>query len=124
MKILNSKVILTLLVCAVFVCGVQLAFADPVSAATYKKFDSGNVKINGIGCHYYSTIKGNKIQVGIFYKNKLISFYELDKGKNKVTLYVCDSKGHVKYKQVIKTKKTLKSFYYYFNKLFIKELKS
>ena len=43
-KILNYRLIIAMFLAIVFVCGAQIAFAEPVSAASYKKFDSGTIK--------------------------------------------------------------------------------
>lgn len=65
-RILNYRMILALVLCVVFVCGVQLAFAEPVSAANYKKFDSGKITSEGVTLKYTSYIKGkNNIYQGV-----------------------------------------------------------
>lgn len=85
MKILNSKVIIALFLCTVFVCGVQLAFADPVSAATYKKFDSGKIKAEGITIKYTSYIKGkNNIYMKLTYKGVQLGKIYMTKEKTKI----------------------------------------
>ncbi|MBZ9571136.1 hypothetical protein KQY27_06235 [Methanobrevibacter sp. TMH8] len=87
MKILNKKVIIALLLCAIFVCGVQLAFADPVSAATYKKFDSGQIKSDGITLKYVSYIKGkNDIYMKLNYKGITLGKIYMTKGKTKIKM--------------------------------------
>lgn len=87
MKFLNSKVIIALLLCAVFVCGTQLAFADPVSAATYKKFDSGKIKSDGITMKYTSYIKGkNNICMKLSYMGITLGKIYMTKGKTKIKI--------------------------------------
>ena len=48
-NILNRRLLIAIFLCAVIVCGLQLAFAEPVSAAKYKKFDSGKLNLMGFG---------------------------------------------------------------------------
>lgn len=120
-KFLNSRVIIALFLCSVFVCGAQLAFTDTVSAASYKKFDSGKITSEGITLKYTSYIKGkNNIYVKLSYKNKVIGKIYMVKGKTKIT-YTAKFTGQKT--QTTSTKhygKNIKTFY----KQFIKELKS
>lgn len=86
-RILNYRMILALALCVIFVCGVQLAFADPVSAASYKKFDSGKITSDGITIKYTSYIKGkNNIYMKLTYKNVVLGKIYLTRGKTKVTI--------------------------------------
>lgn len=85
-KFLNSRLIIALFLCSVFICGAQLACTDTVSAASYKKFDSGKIKSEGIIIKYTSYIKGkNNIYVKLTYSNKVIGKMYLVKGKTKIT---------------------------------------
>ena len=86
-KTINYKVIIALFLCTVFVCGVQLSITEPVSAAKYKKFDSGKIKSEGMIIKYNSYIKGkNNIYMKLSYgkKNKVLGKIYLTKGKKKV----------------------------------------
>ena len=88
-KIVNYRVLIALFICTVFVCGVQLAFADPVSAATYKKFDSGKIVSEDMTLKYTSYIKGkNNIYVKLTVNNKVIGKIYMIKGKTKITYTV------------------------------------
>lgn len=108
---------LTLFVCVVFVCGVQLACIDSVSAASYKKFDSGKIKSEGITIKYTSYVKGkNNIYVKLTYNNKGIGKIYMTKGKTKIT-YTAKFAGQKTQKTSIKHhKKSIKTFYKKFKK--------
>lgn len=88
-KILDSRMIAALFLCAVFVCGVQLAFAEPVAAASYKKFDSGKITSDGITIKYTSYIKGkNNIYMKLTYKKMVLGKIYMTKGKTKIKMTV------------------------------------
>lgn len=116
-KILNYRTMLALFVCVVFVCGVQLAFVDSVSAASYKKFDSGKMKSDGITLKYSSYIKGkNNIYVKLTYQNQVIGKIYMDKGKTKIK-YTFKFKGQKTQSQSMPHKgKSIKTFYKKFKK--------
>ena len=86
-EIINYKVIMVLFLCAVFVCGTQLAIIEPVSAASYKKFDSGKINSDGIIIKYTSYIKGkNNVYMKLTYgkKNKALGKVYLSRVKTKI----------------------------------------
>ena len=116
-KILNYKVITALFLCAVFVVGVQLAFTEPVYAASYKKFDSGKIKSEGITIKYTSYIKGkNNIYVKLTYQNQVIAKMYMVKGKTMVK-YTAKFVGEKTQTKSIKHNgKSIKSFYKKFKK--------
>ena len=116
-KILNYRIIITLLICTVFVCGVQLAFADSVSAASYKKFDSGKIKSDDMTFKYTSFIKGkNNIYVKLTYENTIIGKFYLNKGKTKVK-YIAKSPGQKTKSYSVKHRgKSIKTLYKQFKK--------
>jgi len=99
-KNLNYRAILALFVCVIFVCSVQLAFAEPVSAASYKKFDSGTIKTDdGATLKYTSYIKGkNNVYIKLAYQKQVIAKIYIDKGKTKVkyTIKVPGQKTQIK----------------------------
>jgi len=116
-KILNYKVITALFLCAVFVVGVQLAFAEPVSAASYKKLDSGKIKSEGITIKYTSYIKGkNNVYIKLTYQNQVIAKMYIDKGKTKVK-YTAKVAGQKAQTKSVKHKgKSIKTLYKNFKK--------
>jgi len=96
---LNYRTILALLVCVMFVCSVQLTFTEPVSAASYKKLDSGKIKTEDATLKYTSYIKGkNNVYIKLTYKNQIIAKIYIDKGKTKVkyTIKVPGQKTQIK----------------------------
>jgi len=116
-KNLNYRAILALLVCVIFVCSVQLAFAEPVSAASYKKFDSGNIKTDDATLKYTSYIKGkNNVYIKLTYQNQIIAKMYIDKGKTKVkyTIKVPGQKSEIK--SVKHKGKSVKTLYKKFKK--------
>jgi hypothetical protein len=116
-KLLNSRVIIALFLCSVFVCGAQLAFTDTVSAASYKKFDSGKIKSEGITLKYTSYIKGkNNIYVKLSYNNQVIGKIYMVKGKTNIT-YTAKFTGQKTQKTSTKHNgKNIKTFYKKFKK--------
>jgi len=120
---LNKKVLIAILMLSVFTVGT-MTFADTVEAAKAKKFDSGSFKFKGQTVKYYAFIKGNSILVDYYMKNQYLGGYDIVKGKNKVTIKAVNSKGKYSSKDTVKTNKSLKTFYYSFNKSVIKKMKS
>ena len=82
-NILNRRVLIAVFICAVFLCGIQLATAEPIHAATYKKIDSG--KINKV--KYVTYMKGNsKIYMKLSYKGINAGKIYITRGKTKLTI--------------------------------------
>ena len=84
-NILNRRVLIAIFLCAVIVSGFQLAFAEPASAAKYKKFDSGS---SSTGTYKYTSyIKGTKnIRIDLTYDGKVFGKITLTKGKTKLKI--------------------------------------
>ncbi|KZX10446.1 hypothetical protein [Methanobrevibacter filiformis] len=90
-KYLKYKRLIAIFICIIFVCGLQLAFAEPVSAAKLKKFDSGKIKIEGITVKYNSYYKGKnyirmKLYAKIYSTNIPMGTIQFTKGKTKVKI--------------------------------------
>lgn len=111
---INKKLILVLILCSVFVVGLQIA--EPVSSASWKKFDSGYYKISdGRLVKYTSYIKGvNQIRMNNYKNSKLIGTTDFVKTGSKVVVSFKNGKGKSNGKTTIYTKLNLKNFYHKF----------
>jgi len=130
---MNLRKIKSLLL-AIFLCGVLtvgLQIAEPVQAATYEVYDVGSFKVNNKKMEYITLKLSSKkvdLQIGngkvTDPKTKLVSRHILEKNKNKIKIHKVDQYGSLKSTKIVKTKKTLKSYYKSFLKAELKKVKS
>ena len=126
----NKKIIAALILCSIFIIGFQLV--ETVNAASWKKFDSGNYKIEAPSgfknkTTYTSYIKDSKnIKMNIYtYQSKdnkkiYSGTLYISKTGNKIKTYTADAKGKKEKPDYYKTNYSAKKYY----NLFISHLKN
>ena len=122
-KILNYRLIIATFLAIVFVCGAQIAFAEPVSAASYKKFDSGTIKTgDGVTLKYTSYIKGkNDIYVKLTVGKTTISNLYFVKEKTKIKVTIKSPGEKTQSYSEKHNGKSVKTYYNKFIKDFVKQ---
>ncbi|MDR1721623.1 MAG: hypothetical protein LBR24_01065 [Methanobrevibacter sp.] len=127
---LNKKIFVALFVCAVFIAGFTLA--EPISAASWKKFDSGKITVDSSSSVKYIGYKKNSknYKMVVYYKYngigtiKAVTVSFTKKTSKKITLTTKNYMNGNKESKTYKTSKSVKTIYKSFKKGFIKGIKS